>query len=141
MPGQGAKPADFLIPHWTGGKDTALDVTVINPLQAAEVQGAATTPGNALTVAHERKMAKSWDACNAQGIVFTPLAAESLGAWHPVAIAEVAKLGRAYALHNGEEEQTSIQHLFQRLSVALMKGNAALFNNRVPDPGAPAEYL
>ena len=62
LPGQGAKPADVLIPHWTGGKDTALDVTVINPLQAAEVQGAATTPGNALTVAHERKMTKSWAA-------------------------------------------------------------------------------
>ena len=30
LPGQGAKPADVLIPHWTGGKDTALDVTVIN---------------------------------------------------------------------------------------------------------------
>ena len=27
LPGQGAKPADVLIPHWTGGKDTALDVT------------------------------------------------------------------------------------------------------------------
>ena len=141
LPGQGAKPADVLIPHWTGGKDTALDVTVINPLQAAEVQGAATTPGNALTVAHERKMTKSWAACNAQGIVFTPLAAESLGAWHPVAIAEVVKLGKAYARHTGEEEQSSIQHLFQRLSVALMKGNAALFNNRVPDSGAAGEDL
>ena len=62
LPGQGAKPADVLIPHWTGGKDTALDVTVINPLQAAEVQGAAAIPGNALTVAHERKMARSWAA-------------------------------------------------------------------------------
>ena len=127
LPGQGAKPADVLIPHWTGGKDTALDVTVINPLQAAEVQGAAAIPGNALTVAHERKMAKSWAACNAQGIVFTPLAAESLGAWHPVAVAEVVKLGKALARHTCEEEQTTIQHLFQRLSVALMKGNAALF--------------
>ena len=86
-------------------------------------------------------MTKSWVACNAEGIVFTPLAAESLGAWHPVAIAEISKLGRALARHTGEEEQTTCQHLFQRLSVALMKGNAALFNNRVPDFGAAAEDL
>ena len=112
LPGQGAKPADVLIPYWTGGKDTALDVTVINPLQAAEVQGAAAIPGN-----------------------------ESLGACHPVAITEVVKLGKAYARHTGEEEQNSIQHLFQRLSVALMRGNAALFNNRVPDFGAAGEDI
>ena len=67
--------------------------------------------------------------------------AESWGAWHPVAVAEVVKLGKALARHTCEEEQTTIQHLFQRLSVALMKGNAALFNNRVPDSGAAGEDL
>ena len=55
--------------------------------------------------------------------------------------AEIGKLGRALARHTGEEEQCTSQHLFQRLSVALMKGNAALFNNRVPDFGAAAEDL
>ena len=58
-----------------------------------------------------------------------------------MAIAEVVKLGKAYARHTGEEEQTTIQHLFQRLSVALMKGNAALFINLVPDSGAAGEDL
>ena len=78
---------------------------------------------------------------NAQGIVLTPLPAESLGARHPVAIAEVEKLRKAYARHTGEEKQNAIQHLFQRLSVGLMQGNAALFNNRVPDFGAAGEDL
>ena len=112
-------------------------MTVINHLQAAEVQGAAAILGNALSVAHERKMAKSWAACHDQGIVFTPLAAESLGAWHSVAAAEVVKLGKALARHTCEEEHTAIQ----RLSVALMKGNAALFNNWLPDSGAAGEDL
>ena len=31
LPGH-SKPADVLIPHWTHGKDTCLDVTVVNPL-------------------------------------------------------------------------------------------------------------
>ena len=29
--------ADVLLPHWGGGKDAALDVTVVNPCQAATV--------------------------------------------------------------------------------------------------------
>ena len=68
LPGQGGKPADILVPHWTGGKDTAYDVTVINPLQSAEVSGAATTPGHALNTAQKRKLDKSWEECHRQGI-------------------------------------------------------------------------
>ena len=32
LPGTEARPADILLPHWTGGRDTALDITVVNPL-------------------------------------------------------------------------------------------------------------
>ena len=77
LPGEEGKPADIFIPP--GGKDAALDVTVVNPLQAALVSQAADTPGHALKVAHKRKLDKSWQACNQQGIVFLPLAVESLG--------------------------------------------------------------
>ena len=57
--------------------------------------------------------------------------------WHTTAVAEVSKLGSALARQNGEEEGITIQRLFQKLSVALMRGNAALLNNRRPsEPGA-----
>ena len=42
------------------------------------------------------------------------------------------KLGSALARHTGEEESTTVSHLFQQLSIALMKGNASLLNNRNP---------
>ena len=45
LPGTDRRPADVLIPHWAGGKDAALDVTVINPLQVATVAEAAVSPG------------------------------------------------------------------------------------------------
>ena len=99
----------------------------------ALVQGAATTPGHALTIAHNRKLDKSWKPCNLQGITFTPVAVESLGGWHKCAISEVKKLGCAKARHMGEEESVEVQRLFQKLSVALMRGNCALLNNRAPD--------
>ena len=110
-----------------------MDVTVINPLQAALVGQAAETPGHALQVAHRRKLDKSWQPCHNQGIVFLPLAVESLGAWHKSAIAEIKKLGSSLARHTGEEETTTTKHLFQQLSLALVKENAALLNNRNPD--------
>ena len=64
-----------------------------------------------------------------------PIAVESLGAWHPQAVKEVKKLAGAKARHTGEEESVEVARLFQKLSVALMRGNAALFNNRVPSNG------
>ena len=137
LPGEGGKPADIFIPRHAGGKDAALDVTVINPLQAATVGQAAETPGHALQVAHKRKLDKSWQSCQDQGIVFLPLAVESLGAWHKSAISEVKKLGSSLARHTGEEEATTVRHLFQQLSIALVKGNAALLNNR--NPGGAAD--
>ena len=105
---------------------------MINPLQAATVAQAAQTPGHALKVAHQRKLDKSWQPCHDQGIVFLPLAVESLGGWHKAAIDEIKKLGSALARHTGEDESITIPHLFQQLSIALMKGNASLLNNRNP---------
>ena len=35
LPGSDDRPADILIPIWTEGEDTALDVTVVNPPQQA----------------------------------------------------------------------------------------------------------
>ena len=100
---------------------------------------AAETPGHALKVAHQRKLDKSWQPCHDQGIVFLPLAVESLGGWHKAAIAEIKKLGSALALHTGEDESITVSHLFQQLSIALMKGNASLLNNRNPGSGSEGD--
>ena len=59
-------------------------------------------------------------------------AVESLGGWHKAAIDEIKKLGSALALHTGEDESITVSHLFQQLSIALMKGNASLLNIRNP---------
>ena len=46
IPSRNNKPADVLIPFWTGGRDTALDVTVRSPLSPSYVNRAAVTPGH-----------------------------------------------------------------------------------------------
>ena len=108
----------MLIPHWAGGRDAALDVTVINPLQKDTVAGAAATPGSALLVAFNRKVRGAEEQCRRQGLAFIPLAAESLGGWHEVAVAEVRKLGSALGWHTGQEEGETTNQLFQRLSIS-----------------------
>ena len=72
--GDDRRPADVLVPHWTGELDTAWDVTVINPLQAATVAGAAASPAHALEVAVQRKNRGALADCQGQGIKFIPLA-------------------------------------------------------------------
>ena len=132
MPGRDARPADLLIPRWEGGKDSALDVTVVSALQGAMVAGSAATDGFAVGKAFDRKIAKVGEACRQEGIAFIPVAADTLGGWHKVAVEQIKKLGSVLARHRGEEEQIEVRHLFQRLSLILMRGNASLLVNRVP---------
>ena len=73
LPGTEVRPGDVFIPNWTGGRGTALDITVINPLQSSQVAQAATTPGHALTTAYNRKMTQVGEACRREGIVFIPM--------------------------------------------------------------------
>ncbi len=107
LPGGDRRPADILIPNWTRGRDSALDVTVTHPLQQATVAGAAVTPGHAAEAAYRRKMADSAGDCDREGIQFLPLAAESLGGWHPVAVAQVEKLAVALARHTATSSSDS----------------------------------
>ena len=97
--------------------------TVVHPLQSSMVTRAATNPGHGAQEAFSRKWKAAGEKCLEEGIVFVPLALESLGGWHKAAIREVKKLGGALARHSGAEESTCIRHLFQRLSVILIKGN------------------
>jgi hypothetical protein len=79
LPGSDRCPADIYIPSWSGGLDCALDVTVINPLQQLTIARAAATPGHALNIVYERKIAGAAAVCRQQGIAFVPLALESFG--------------------------------------------------------------
>ena len=53
-----------------GGRVTALDMTVINPLQTGFVTQAAAKAGAALKAAFTRKMNQAGEACRREGITF-----------------------------------------------------------------------
>ena len=110
----------------------------VRPLQDRYRAQAAREPGYALTQAYQNKMRVTADLCDQQGIAFIPMAAESLGGWHKVALEQLRKLGSALARHTGQEEGETISHLLTRASVLLQKGLSSLLLNRIPGHPSPA---
>ena len=47
------------------------------------------------------------------------------------------KLGSALAQHTGQEESEAVHDLLGRLEILLLRGNAALLGNRIPNHPAP----
>ena len=80
-------------------------------------------------------MASAADQCQAQGITFIPIVAESLGGWDERATAQVKKMATALARNLGDDEGETWRKTITRLSVLLMKGNAALLSGRIPASG------
>ena len=134
IPGTAARPADIFLRNWDRGRDSALDVTVISPVQSAVVDREAVESGFALQYAWDRKMRAAHDACNAQRISFIPLPVETYGGWHPIAAKQIARLGRELSRSPaGVPQDTASKHLFQRLALSIQKGNAALILSRSTD--------
>ena len=137
LPGNQRRPADILIPHWSGGLDAALDVTVTHPLQDLTRAGEAAEPGHALSVAYVKKMRGASEQCKEQGLAFIPIVAESFGGWHQVAQEQIKKLSACLARHTGQDEGEATSHLFSRCALLLQRGLAALLLNRIPTHASP----
>ena len=86
VPNSSARPADILLPNWSHGRQAALDVAVISPLQQLTVADAAVTPGHALEVCVSCKLSANLPSCRAAGIECVPMVVEALGGWAPEAI-------------------------------------------------------
>ena len=53
--------------------------------------------GSAVEHAHNMKLRKYEERCNAEAITFLPLAVDTFGGWHKVGLATITKLGRQLA--------------------------------------------
>ena len=86
-----------------------------------------------MKLAFERKVQGAAAACHEQGISFLPIAAETLGGLHNVAVTQLKRLASALARQSGEDEGIVTRQLFQRFSLCLMRGNAVMQVSRSPD--------
>ena len=113
------------VPHWPDGRRIAFDVSVISPTQEALLPRAAETAATAIESRKASKNRTHFEHCRAQGIFFQPLVAETFGGWDLVTI-EARRWGKSPAME--------IKYFFQRLSIALQRGNAALLIARDVEP-------
>ena len=105
------------------------------------VDKAAESPGAALVHAQKRKDAQSKEECRAEGIEFIALPVEVLGGFSAKSVEVVSKLGRQLARQTSRDESEVVNHLFQRLSIYLMKGNSALMSRRLPQAQFPPQIV
>ena len=134
IPGSLSRPADVFIENWVDGRKIAFDVSVVSPVQEAVLHRAADTAAAAIEMRKATKIRDHFNNCRAQGIFFQPLVVESFGGWDKVAAKFLKTIARQEARRWGKEDAIEIKHFFQRLSVALQRGNAALLLDRDIEP-------
>ena len=123
VPDSHSRSADVLLPTWSRGRPAALDVHVISPLQQHTLHEAASTPGHALQVGVQRKLASQLSACRSAGVDFIPVVAETLGGLAEDTISTIRSLGEAIAQRvNSQDSSTCIKQLFHQVAIALGRG-------------------
>ena len=84
--------------------------------------------GLAAENAEKKKLAKYEYLRN--GYILTPIAVETLGSWGQMGLKFIKDLGSRIADRTGDMRSTS--YLFQSLSVAVQRGNAASVMGTIP---------
>lgn len=101
------------------GSPTAFDLAFTAP-QRQETLGTASRQALAAATAYAgTKMAhlQTAEVCRSQGIRFTPLVAETTGAWEPQSAAFLKRVARAVAAREGSDAAQLEGQLVQELSV------------------------
>jgi hypothetical protein len=117
---------DVLLQENCGPRPTAIDISVIFPLQPGLVHAAATKPGGASERQQAGKFAKYGALCESNGIRLCPLIVDTFGAWGPDALPLLRLMARTAASHEDETASLSIAIELQKLAFILQRGVARL---------------
>ena len=128
IPGSLMRPDGATIIPWTSGKCLAWDATVPDTCAASHIASTKHTAGAAAALAAAHKTQKY--AALAHSYTFVPIAVETFGAWAEESLKFIKDLGRRVTSVTKEVRETTF--LFQRLSVAIQRGNAISFRGSLP---------
>ena len=128
------RPDGASIVPWARGRNIAWeDVTVADTFAASYLPLTSVQEGAAAERVALLKTAKNEEL--ARNHIFAPLACEVTGVWCQEAVEMLDELGSRISEATGDKRETSF--LFQRLSIALQKGNAACMLGSLPIPVDP----
>ena len=119
----GKRPDGATLLPWARGKSLAWDITVPDTYAESHLQDTACRPGAAADKAAANKSSKYCDLAGTH--LFFPVAIKTAGTWNQMAVELVQEIGRRITLVTGDSRETVF--LFQRLSIALQRGNAVSF--------------
>jgi len=111
--------------QWARGKPMAWDVTVSVTYAESHVGSTATKSGAAAQKTAQTKIDKYSKLASTH--IFYPFAIETAGTWHEMAIELTQEIGRRITTITKDTRETAF--IFQRLSMALQRGNAVSFHN------------
>ena len=124
IPDSRIRPADILVHPPDHPSPTAVDVSVVHPLQLSS-PSAEEAPG-AFAAAREQEKALHHASCAAAGWSFTPVAVEVTGAWGPSAQKFVRMLISRQSMRTGAACGTTAAAVWGRLGAVVAKGVATM---------------
>jgi hypothetical protein len=120
--GSTKKPGDISVQQYHRGFATsAFDVTITHPLQKKFLTVAMEEPGVVAQEAHDRKLLKSLDVCQKEGIHFVPLAWETLGGATDTVHSTVRKWTDLEASRGGYSASVIRRNLYAQISCCLQR--------------------
>ena len=125
------------IRNWTSGKTKALDITATNALQAATVAGCAEDGAYAVKEVVSRKQRKYAASCEAEGLIYVPVAIDTFGSWHSLALETIGRLSQELARATDGELGVVCRHLRQQLAICFLQDNVAMLGARRPTFASP----
>ena len=121
IPGTELRPDGLTLIPWSSGKCLTWDVTVIDTLAPSNLNHLIHVAGSAAASAAEFKNRKY--SALSRSHQFVPFALETLGPICRAASDLITKLSKRTSERSGESREGDF--LFQRLSIAVQRGNAA----------------
>ena len=122
------RPADILIPSWsTSDKPAAIDVSITSPLKSSILSEAGVVAGAAARQTEERKHSNNDSICSELGWKCVPLAVETFGALGKTAGQFFGQLAVRLAAQGNSTKATTLNSIYGRLSLLLVRANARAF--------------
>ena len=132
------RPADVFFPDWSRGRPLAVDVTVSHFSQTSTQLNADLTCSSSERAALAKVAAKERlyrNQCAAQNVDFLAAAVCSYGGWLPDGVDFIRRLAACLAESSGQDRSVVTANLWQRLSIALWRGNASMVLQHRPHVG------
>ena len=132
----GKRPDGMTLVPWSRGKSLIWDVTCVDTFAPSYISETSSNPGSAAARAEKRK--KRVYANLTDTFIFVPIAIETSGCWGKEAASLLKNIGRKIASSTSEPRSSS--YFFQRVSLAVQRGNAACVLGTL-SPGKPLDEV